>query len=86
MPVISKQEAIQDGYPKGEYFPQTILVPKTTSKRQAIAWLKQHGYKHGFYRHTPKFHRFMQTNPVRGSRYITKQLDPDIDLVLQKFN
>jgi len=85
MPVISKSQADAKGYPRGKYFLQTILIDKSFTKPEAIHWLKKHKYRYDDYRETTNFHRFMQTNPVRGSEYYTDQIFGSIDLVYQKY-
>ena len=84
MPVISKNEAIRRGYPEGKFFIQTILIDKDVSKKNAIKWLKDHGYQYNDYRIAGEHRRFMQTNPIHGAQYYTKRL-LFIDLVYQKF-
>lgn len=85
MPTITVEQAEKAGYPRGVFFPQTILFNKSMSKAKAVDWLKKHGYKHKYYRTVTNFHRFMQHNPVEDARYMTKVLTPEIELVLQSY-
>jgi len=85
MPTISKQVAIEKQYPIGTYFIQTILIPNSYTKQEAITWLKKNNLRHEYYRKTKHFHHFMQHNPIEGSRYLTKKLPNVIELVYQRF-
>lgn len=83
MPTIFEPQAERLGYPHNKYFIQTILINKRLTKREAIKWLKEHGFKYDDYRTERNFHRFMQTYPVHGALYFTKRITPDIQLVFQ---
>jgi len=85
MPTIQKTTATMNHYPIGKFFLQTILIPNAHSKKSADDWLKQNNYKHNYHRITTNFHRYLQTNPVKGSVYKTKKLKNGIELVYQKY-
>lgn len=85
MPTISKLVAIGHNYPIGKYFIQTVLIPDSYTKKEAIDWLTTHGLRHNYHRMTKHFHRFMQHNPVERAKYYTEHLSNGINLVYQKF-
>ncbi len=84
MPTITKDEAIQLGYPKNKFFIQTILIDKDISKKNAIKYLKENGYRYNDVRSTTNYNRYMQHNPVENAIYYTKPLY-GMELVYQKF-
>ncbi len=43
MPTISRYIAIEAHYPIGKYFIQTVLIPDSYIKKEAISWLTTHG-------------------------------------------
>lgn len=85
MPTITRRLAIDKNYPIGSYFIQTILIPDSYTKKQAIAWLVKKGLRHDYYRKTEHFHRFMQHNPVEKARYYTERIPNNVEIVYQKF-
>ncbi len=86
MPTITRDEAIRRNYPVNHWFVQTILLSDAIfTKTRAKNWLKSHGYKFGDFRRTRNFHRFMQTNPVRHSRYYTEIPQLGVEVVYQRF-
>ena len=85
MPIISRHTAVEAHYPIGKYFIQTVLIPNSYTKPEAIAWLEKNKLRHEYYRKTKHFHRFMQHNPVEGAKYYTDQLHNGIDLTYQRF-
>lgn len=60
---------------------QTILIPKTFTRKQATDWLKRHKYKHAKIDITPSYYRFRQIPPDSKKRYQTVTLPNNIKLV-----
>jgi hypothetical protein len=83
MPYLTAIQAKKLKIPKNNL--QTILIPRSNTLNNAKSWLQKNGYHISYYRTTPHFYRFMQTNPIIGATYYTKILFNGIELVFQKY-
>lgn len=61
---------------------QSVIIKKTMGLKKAIDWIKTHGYTYGKMDETQHFYRFRQMNPSPNFEYATKQITPEIELVL----
>jgi hypothetical protein len=87
MPSITKTEAKQKGIPKKTL--QTILFDDNIfNVNSAKAWLKKHNYSNAYWRRTANQIRFMQTPPIKNSKYYSKKVDKEgtITFVFQDYS
>lgn len=83
MPTISQTEAKRMGIPHKTL--QTILINRIHSLKDSKQWLKDNNYANSYYRTTANFRRFMQTPPIKGSKYYSKKLSNGVELVYQEY-
>lgn len=84
MPYITQAQATKLNYPKKLL--QTILFNKHKySLKEAREWLKEHGYLNKNYRRTTNEIRFIQNDVIKGAKYYSKKITPDIIFIFEEY-
>jgi hypothetical protein len=68
---------------KGTIKIQSILFKKDYTKKDAINWLKNHGYKYSKIDETDNFYKTKQFPPRKDKKYRTLTPTPGIRLIIQ---
>lgn len=61
---------------------QSVLIPRTFTQINAIAWLEAHGYKNKKIDITDDYYRFRQEEPIKFKRFTMQKLPNGVQLII----